>query len=98
MQNDELILAEEFCTYYQVESSFIYDLQRFGLIEITSNGDTVYIPQTQLRKLEQMIALHFDLNINLEGIDAIDHILERVKSMQTEITALKNRLKLYEDF
>ena len=98
MQTDELILAEEFCNYYKVEYAFIRDLERFGLIEITSTENADYIHQQQLRSLEQVIRLHFDLNINLEGIDAIAHLLERVKSMQSEIIALKNRLKLYEDF
>lgn len=98
MQTDELILATEFCRYYHIESSFIHDLHRFGLIEITSTEDAEYINQQQLRTLEQMIRLRFDLNINLEGIDAIAHLLDRVKSMQNEIAALKNRLKLYEDF
>lgn len=98
MQTDELILAEEFCSYYKVEYSFISDLQRFGLIEITSMEEANYIPQTELQKLEQMIRLHYDLDINLEGIDAIANLLDRVKIMQSEITGLKNRLKLYEDY
>lgn len=98
MQTDELILAEEFCTHYQVEYSFINALEQFGLIEITSVETAHYITQNQLQKLEQMIRLHYDLNINLEGIDAIAHLLDRVKNMQSEITVLKNRLKLYEEF
>jgi hypothetical protein len=98
MQKDELILAEEFCNYYKVEYSFIDELEKFGLIEMTSVEAQHYIQQSQLLKLEQMIRLYYDLNINLEGIDAIAHLIERVKMMQNEITELKNRLKLYEDF
>ena|SRR5215217_8972060 len=98
MQTDELILAKEFCSYYKVEYSFIHDLQQFGLVEITSVEEAEYIPQTELQKLEQMIRLHYDLNINLEGIDAIAHLLDRIKNMQNEITFLRNRLKMYEDF
>lgn len=96
MQTDDLILAEEICHYYKVELSFITSLQQFGLIEITSSNETYYVPQTQLQKLEQVVRLHNDLNINLEGIDAITHLLDRVKGMQSEITLLKNRLGLYE--
>ena len=96
MQNDELILANEFCTRYNIEISFIDALQQFGLIEITSIEQTFYIPQTELQKLEQIIRLHYDLDINLEGIEAITHLLDRVKSLQSEITGLKNRLRMYE--
>lgn len=97
MQTDDLILAEEFCTHYNIELSFISSLQQFGLIEVTSMEETNYIPQTELQKLEQLARLHYDLNINLEGIDAITHLLERVRIMQLEITRLKNRLGIYEN-
>ncbi len=98
MQTDDLILAEEFCTHYNIEISFINSLQQFGLIEVTSMEETNYIPLSQLQKLEQLARLYYDLNINLEGIDAISHLLERVKSMQAEITLLRNRLSFYERF
>ena len=96
MQNNELILAEEFCTHYKIHLSFINNLNQFGLIEITSVEEKPYIPQSQLQKLEQIIRLHHDLDINLEGIDAITHLLDRVKSLQAEIAGLKNRLSIYE--
>ena len=96
MQNNELILAEEFCTHYKIQLSFINNLNQFGLIEITSVEEKPYIPQSQLQKLEQIIRLHDDLNINLEGIDAITHLLDRVKSLQSEIAGLRNRLSIYE--
>ena len=96
MQNNELILAEEFCTHYKIHLSFINNLNQFGLIEITSVEEKPYIPQSQLQKLEQIIRLHHDLDINLEGIEAITHLLDRVKSLQTELAGLKNRLSIYE--
>jgi hypothetical protein len=40
--------------------------------------------------------LHYDLDINLEGIEAITSLLNRVKSMQEEIRELRNRLEGYE--
>ena len=41
--------------------------------------------------------LHFDLDINLEGVDAIYNLLKQVESLKEEITALHNRLRFYED-
>jgi hypothetical protein len=50
--------------------------------------------KSELQKLEQIIRLHYDLDINLEGIDAIAHLAERIKMMQNEITGLKNYPRL----
>ena len=40
--------------------------------------------------------MYYDLSINIEGIDAIQHLLERIKQLQKEVDILKNKLKLYE--
>src|SRR3954454_22020070 len=96
MQQDELIRAEDFCTHYNITLSFINSLREYGLIELTFIEETSYIPQWQLQKLEQLIRLHYDLDINFEGIEAITHLLERMKNLQSEITRLRNKLSVYE--
>jgi len=98
MQSDDLILVEEFCNKNNVAFSFISSLQQVGLVEITSVDQSYYISQSDLKRLEQLIRLHYDLQINLEGIDAITHLLNRIQNLQTELAAARNRLRLYEDF
>jgi PleD family two-component response regulator len=36
------------------------------------------------------------MDINVEGIEAVSHLLERIQRLQDELTGLKNRLRLYE--
>ena len=43
-----------------------------------------------------LLSENYDLSINLEGIDAIHHLLNRVEKLQAEVFRLKNRLLLYE--
>jgi chaperone modulatory protein CbpM len=38
-----------------------------------------------------MIRLHNELEINVAGIEAITHLLERVEQMQEEMRRLRNR-------
>jgi hypothetical protein len=97
MDTQEFIPIDIFCRHHKVETSFIVSLQEFGLIEVTTIDETVYIPVNQLSQAEQLVRLYADLNINLEGIDAITHLLQRVRDMNHEIIALKNRLSMYED-
>ena len=97
MQLQELIPAETFCSYYQIEYSFIDELQKNGLIEVIVTDKKTFIHEQELPKLEQLLRLHFDLEINIEGIDAIAHLLERVKTLQNELHQIKNKLRLYEE-
>jgi chaperone modulatory protein CbpM len=80
-----------------VEYTFIHSLNEAGLVEITVVDQTEYIPETQLQKLERMIRLHHELEINVAGIEAITHLLNRVERIQEDMRLLQNRLKRYED-
>lgn len=97
MENEKLVPVEQFCTHYNIEFSFINSLTEFGLISITCIEETPCIHHDQIRDLEKLIRMHYDLDINLEGIDAISHLLKRVDTLQSELTTLKNRLLLYEE-
>jgi len=92
---NDLITQEECCTQYNIEISFIQALNEFGLIEIIIVEEKPFIPVTQLTELEKFIRLHYDLNINMEGIDVIANLLAKVKSLQKEIGYLKNRLQVH---
>ena len=96
MKTEYLIAVDEFCACHNIEVSFISSLQQTGLIEITNIEETGFIDAGQLQQLETFIRLYYEMDINLEGIETITHLLRRIKAMQDEITALKNRLHLYE--
>ena len=91
MQTD-LIIVSEYCRICHIEPSFLYLLQKGGLIEI----DTVEGESSQLYDVERYTRMYYDLSINIEGIDAIHHLLGRVESLQQEVNRLKSKLKLYE--
>jgi len=96
MATESLIATNDFCVYYNVEYTFINSLQEAGLVQITTVNETTFIPETELQKLERMIHLHHDLEINIAGIEAITHLLDRVEQMQENMRGLKNRLRIYE--
>jgi chaperone modulatory protein CbpM len=96
MQTESLIAADIFCANHNIEISFITSLQESGLIEVTTINDTWFIDSTQLQQLEKIIHFYYELDINLEGIETITHLLQRVTVLQDEIITLRNRLRLYE--
>ncbi|MEI7661636.1 MAG: chaperone modulator CbpM [Bacteroidota bacterium] len=98
MQTQKLIALEEFCASHGIEISFITSLQQTGLIEVTRVNERGFIASDQLKNLEKIVSFHFDLEINLEGIETINHLLQRITSLQDEITGLSNRLRMYEPY
>jgi len=96
MKTEYLIAIDEFCTSHNIEISFISSLQRSGLIEITKIKESAFIEADKLQQLEKFVRLYYDLDINLEGIETISYLLQRIGSMQDEIRALRNKLRLYE--
>lgn len=96
MEKDDLIPANEFCQSHHLSVTFIHTLQQFGLLEVTTIEETIYFPASELPQAERIARLHNELGINMEGIDAIKHLLQRVEQMQQEIALLKNKLSLYE--
>ena len=90
------ISVDEFCRHYGIDSAFVHALNEYGLTEITVIENTPYISEKKIRDIERMIRLHYDLDINMEGIEAISHLLDRVEYLQLELNRFKNRLLLYE--
>jgi hypothetical protein len=97
METEYLIAIDEFCSSHNIEISFVSSLQQSGLIEITTIEDSAFIEADQLQQLEKFVRLYYELDINLEGIETINYLLHRINSMQDEITALRNRLRIYEN-
>jgi hypothetical protein len=96
MQNKYLIAVDEFCASHNIEISFISSLQQTGMIQVKTVNNTGFIDQDQLNQLEKIVRLHYELEINFEGIEAINNLLQRINSMQDEIKVLRNKLRVYD--
>jgi hypothetical protein len=96
MQTEEMIPASECCIHYHIEPSFIDSLRDAGLIEILIVEEKIFVPTSQLSQLEKLVRLYYELDINLEGIETITYLLQRMNEMQKKIIQLSNRLSIYE--
>ena len=96
MSEENLIPANEFCLHNNIEVSFIYSLQEYGLIEITTKEEQTFLSSSQLNELEKLMRLHYELDINFEGMDAVINLLKKLQEAEEEMNKLKNKLRLYE--
>ena len=96
MESEEVIPLEIFCSYYQVEQSFLETLESHGLISITHRENKQFILREEMVELEKYSRMYYELQINVPGIEALNHLLERIKKLQQESESLRNRLRIYE--
>ena len=96
MTTEQLIAVEVFATHQGVETTFVHALHERGLIHITVVQEQHFLEPEQLSRVEQLARMHYDLEINLEGLEAICHLLDRMDAAQQEARALRERLRIYE--
>jgi hypothetical protein len=97
MSIENFIPLETLCTHYNVELSFFSNLNEIGLIEIQTVEQLQYVHQDSIYEIEKMIRMHQDLEVNLEGIDVVFNLLQKIDSLKKELMDVRNRLRLYEN-
>lgn len=95
MNTKELILAETFCSSHEIAFTYICTLRDHGFIELIEEQEKVFIKPDELPKLEQIVRFNRDLEINLEGIEVIFNLLQRIEGLQEEKRHLKNTIGVY---
>lgn len=96
METNNLVLVEHFCSISNVDFSFINSLNDSGLIQIIILDDKKYISDEQLKDLERAIHFHYELNINIEGIEVISNLLKQIGDLQNELNTVKNKLSQFD--
>lgn len=87
--NTGLIIIEEFTQNSRIEPSFIILLHNEGLIDIVAEEGKQYIRESQLPDLERYARWHYELSVNIEGIDVIHNLLEKMHDMERELQELR---------
>jgi hypothetical protein len=97
MDTEKYIPVLHLCDLYQIEISFFKELNEEGLIELVSRQNSMYVHEDKLYKVERIIRIYRELNVNIEGIDVVLNLLEKVDKLQNEVYSMQSRLRLYED-
>lgn len=91
---EEYIALDECCTHYQIEISFVNDLRDYGLLATADIDGQPAIATDQLMLLEKFIRLHYDLEVNMEGIDIIHSLIQRIDHLQQQVRELDNIVRV----
>ena len=77
---------------YEVDESFILDLQELGLLTFAGTTPTPQLEEESLALLEKYARMHYDMDINLPGIEVIAHLLRQINELNSHISVLQNRV------
>ena len=92
--NEDLILIDDYCKNSCVEIEFIRSLEEEGLIVTQMLDNMKYVHASQLGDLESFSRLHYDLSVNVEGIDIINNLLGKMRQMERELTLLRRQFDM----
>ena len=93
MRSENLITVKDFCVYHNVAHTFVEYLADAGLVKVTK---TNCIPLDEIQKVERLVRLHNQLEINEPGVATINNLLEKLDDMEQEMSVLRSKLRLYE--
>ncbi|MEH6513625.1 chaperone modulator CbpM [Maribacter arcticus] len=96
MDSENFILIKHYCEKTQTPIDFIDDLLEYGMIEVQVIENKTYVQSKHIIEIERIYRLRQDLGINMEGIDSLNHMLEKVNRLEQELKLLRNRLTIYE--
>jgi hypothetical protein len=97
MSQENFIPIHKLCELYQVEMSFFSNLNEIGLIQITTIEQSHYVHQDKINDIEKILRIHRDLDLNIEGIDIVFNLLQKIDDLENEMMTIKNRLRFYEN-
>ncbi|QDP84521.1 MerR family transcriptional regulator [Chryseobacterium sp. SNU WT5] len=80
----ERISREELVRIYNVEITFFDSLEEAGLLKTETENEIKYLHYEQLSVFEKMMTWHYDLDVNLAGLEVIQHLLEKIEFLQNE--------------
>lgn len=95
MKDTELISIKQFCEIYNTPSSFFDELFNYEIISYELVDDTKHILVEDIDTIEKLMRLHYDLNINMEGLDVALNLINQINELQEQINDLKRQLDFY---
>ena len=89
---NERISREELVKIYNIEITFFDDLVSYGLLNIETENDVKYLLYEDLSDFEKFTNWHYDLDVNLPGLEVINNMLTKMKELQNRNRELMNKL------
>ncbi|MFC7346225.1 chaperone modulator CbpM [Chryseobacterium zhengzhouense] len=93
----ERISREELVKIYNIEVTFFDELVDSGLLHIQTENEIRYLRYEDLPSFERFANWHYDLEINLPGLEVIHDMLKKMEDLKQKNRELMNKLSAISD-
>lgn len=93
----ERISREELVKIYNIEITFFDELVDSGLLNIQTENEIRYLMYEDLPVFERFANWHYDLEINLPGLEVIHDMLRKIDNLKQKNRELMNKLSAISD-
>lgn len=93
----ERISREELVRIYNIEITFFDSLEEAGLLQIETENEIKYLQYDELSTFERMMNWHYDLEVNIAGLEVINHLLNQIANLQSDHRKLIHNFDEYEN-
>ena len=94
----KLIALKTFCLQHDIPADFILELHQHEIIQLVVEKRNRFIPIKQLQELERIVRIYRDLQLDINGIQTVLHLVNRLEEKDAEIMSLRNQLSFYNTF
>lgn len=88
------ISREELVRIYNIEVTFFDLLEESGLVETELEGEVKYLRYEDLGHFEKFTTWHYDLEVNLPGLEIIHRLLKQMEDLRNENRKLSQYIRL----
>ncbi len=93
----ERISREELVKIYNIEVTFFDELVDSGLLNVEMENEIRYLMYEDLPSFERFANWHYDLGINLPGLEVIHEMLRKMEDLKQKNRELMNKLSAIGD-
>lgn len=89
---NERISREELVKIYNIELTFFDELEEYGLVTTQTENNIKYLLYEELPQFEKFTNWHYDLEVNMPGLEVINNLLHKINALQDENRRLMQRV------
>lgn len=89
---DERISREDLVKIYNIEITFFDELVECGLLRVQTENNIRYLMYDDLPAFEKFTNLHYDLEINMPGLEVIHDMLQKMETLRRKNRDLIHKL------